>query len=219
MLSPIEEGAEGAVPTCIVINGPSSVGKSTLARHLQEVARRPLLRFGVDELYRMVPPDWSGGEQDALHSHVGFQYVDHGMSSDGYVLRGISNGTDALAMLRAMNAAVIAMLEEGVSVVVDGQAYEPAITDDLQARLDALAARGEVTVSYLQLGARNEVLSDRNACHAHPSHIGVHQAALPPQNTRVDLTLDTSDISTTEVHDRVVAFLASKSPIFGGAPR
>ncbi|WP_051951136.1 phosphotransferase-like protein [Actinacidiphila yeochonensis] len=205
------------MPACIVINGPSSAGKSTLARYLQDVARCPLLRFGVDELYRMVPSAWSGGEQDARHREAGFRYVDHGFSADGYALRGISNGADALMMLRAMNAAVVAMLEEGVSVVVDGQAFEPAITHDLQRRLDAAAGRGEASVTYVQLGARSDVLSDRNARHAHPSRIGVHQAALPVQNARVDLVLDTSDLSTSEVQDRVVALLASRSPIFGSA--
>ncbi len=40
---------------CVVVDGPSSVGKSTLVDGLQDLAAVPLLRFGVDELYRMVP--------------------------------------------------------------------------------------------------------------------------------------------------------------------
>ena len=60
---------------CIVVNGPSAVGKSTLVTAIQDRAAVPLLRFGIDELYRMVPAQWAGGTPNAEHALVGFRYA------------------------------------------------------------------------------------------------------------------------------------------------
>ncbi|WP_454859270.1 phosphotransferase-like protein [Promicromonospora soli] len=119
-------------PLCLVINGPSAAGKSTLTTAIQDRADIPLLRFGLDELFRMVPDHWGGGLPSARHSDLGFRYED----VDGYDgMRRIRSGPDGMLMLGAMNAAVVAMLQVGQGVIVDGQAFEPEANRDLEARL------------------------------------------------------------------------------------
>src|SRR5580700_2718115 len=97
-------------PLCVVINGPSAAGKSTLAAAIQDHSEVPLLRFGVDELYRMVPDQWAGGVPNARHARKGFTYQDV-PSMPG--ARRINNGTDAMAMLYAMNSAILGILSSG----------------------------------------------------------------------------------------------------------
>ena len=45
----------------IVLNGGSSSGKSTIARHLQSVLPQPWLTFGVDSLIEAMPPSLQDG--------------------------------------------------------------------------------------------------------------------------------------------------------------
>ncbi|MCB1213750.1 MAG: chloramphenicol phosphotransferase, partial [Chlamydiia bacterium] len=49
----------------IYLNGPSSVGKSSLAKDLQTALNEPYLHIGIDRLIGMMPEkinDWSGQE-------------------------------------------------------------------------------------------------------------------------------------------------------------
>lgn len=52
------------MPRVIYINGPSSVGKSTLTRALQNALAETYLRIGIDQMIGMMPTrlnDWSDG--------------------------------------------------------------------------------------------------------------------------------------------------------------
>ena len=52
--------ATEALPTVIVLNGASSVGKSTLAVALQDLLPKPFLHVGVDTLLAAMPPSSAG---------------------------------------------------------------------------------------------------------------------------------------------------------------
>ena len=191
-------------PLCVVLTGPSAAGKSTLAEAIQEHWQQPLLRFGIDELYRMVPEQWAGGVQNARHASRGFTYqnVDHMPGA-----RQINNGPDALAMLYAMNAAIVAILASGVGVVVDGQAFEPAVNDDLQTRLHRMRDDGTARLAIVELAVADEQLADRQRRHAHPSGLSLHQNTLPKQAKDPDLVVETTTLTASEVADAVCGWL------------
>jgi len=191
-------------PLCVVLTGPSAAGKSTLAEAIQEHWEEPLLRFGVNELYRMVPGQWAGGVKNARHASRGFTYqnVEHMPGA-----RRIDNGPDALAMLYSMNAAIVAMLASGVGVVVDGQAFEPAVNDDLQARLRRMRDEGTARVAVVELAVADEQLADRQRRHAHPTGLSLHQNTLPKQAKDPDLVVETTDLTAAEVADVVCGWL------------
>lgn len=195
-------------PMCIVVNGPSAVGKSTLAAVIQDHVDEPLLRFGVDELYRMVPGQWAGGVEDARHAERGFTYQDVPTMPGA---RQINNGPEAIAMLLAMNAAIVAMLTAGVGVIVDGQAFEPTVNADLEERLQDLRARGLARVAIVELAVTDEPLADRQKRHAHPVGLSLHQNTLPKQAAKPDLVVDTTDMSDIEVAEFVCAWLDKDS--------
>ncbi|MFC5287916.1 hypothetical protein ACFPM7_12710 [Actinokineospora guangxiensis] len=48
------------------LNGTSSVGKTTLARAIQEESATPLLYWGIDALFATGPAKWGGGRDGPL---------------------------------------------------------------------------------------------------------------------------------------------------------
>ena len=86
----------------IVLNGGSSSGKSTIARHLQSVLPQPWLSFGVDSLIEAMPP--------SLQASGGIE-----VGPDGQVVVG--------AGFRALEAAwmtgIAAMARAGGRIIID----------------------------------------------------------------------------------------------------
>jgi chloramphenicol 3-O-phosphotransferase len=199
----------GVIPLCVVLNGPSAVGKSTLAKAVQDRLDEPLLRFGVDELYRMVPDQWAGGVADARFADRGFTYRDVAAVPGA---RRINNGADAVSMLFAMNSAIVGILSSGVGVVVDGQAFEPAVNEDFEKRLRELEAGGLARIAIIELAAADDRLADRQERHAHPAGLSLHQNSLPKQAETSDLVVDTTHMSATEVADLVCDWLERTYP-------
>lgn len=204
-----------APPLCLVVNGPSAAGKSTLTTTIQDRSEIPLLRFGLDELFRMVPDHWGGGLPGARHSDLGFRYED----VDGLPgVRRIRTGPDGLRMLTAMNAAVVAMLRAGQGVIVDGQAFEPEANRDLEARLRDLTAQGAAVVVTVELRVREEDLADRQRRHRHPAGLALFHARQPAQSANPDLVVDTTGRDADQVADAVWAWLTAVHPALAAGP-
>jgi chloramphenicol 3-O-phosphotransferase len=185
-------------PLCLVINGPSAAGKSTLTTAIQDRAEVPLLRFGLDELFRMVPDHWGGGLPGARHSDLGFRYEEV-RRHEG--VRRIRSGPDGMLMLRAMNAAIAAMLRVGHGVIVDGQAFEPEANRDLEARLGELDRQGAAVVAIVELRTDNSELEDRQRRHQHPAGLSLFHNSQPPQSANPDLVIDTTGLDAAQVAD------------------
>ena len=183
-------------PLCLVINGPSAAGKSTLTTAIQDRAERPLLRFGLDELFRMIPDHWGGGLPGARHSHLGFRYED---VEPG--VRRIRTGADGMRMLGAMNVAVVAMLRAGQGVIVDGQAFEPEANQDLESRLAELAREGGAAVAIVELRTADGDLEDRQRRHEHPVGLSLFHNRRPPQSPDPDLVVETTGRDAAQVAD------------------
>lgn len=180
-----------------------------VAAAVQEHAHEPLLRFGVDELYRTVPRQRAGGVAHTRSAERGFTYQDV-PSMPG--ARRINNSVDAIAMLHAMNAGIVGILSTGAGVIVDGQAFEPVVNTDLEDRLLDLHARGLARVAIIELSATDEPLADQQRRHPHPVGLSLHQNSLPKQATTPDLAVDTSRIPAAEVAPFACHWLEKKYP-------
>lgn len=187
-------------PLCLVINGPSAAGKSTLTMAIQDRAEVPLLRFGLDELFRMVPEHWGGGLPDARHSDLGFRYE---LVEERSGVRRIRTGSDGMQMLRAMNAAIAAMLRSGQGVIVDGQAFESEANRDLEAQLRELDRQGVAAVATIELRSDDSELEDRQRRHDHPAGLSLFHNRQPPQSANPDLVVDTTGLDARQVADRL----------------
>ena len=197
-------------PACVVINGPSAAGKSTLTTAIQAVWDEPLLRFGADELFRMLPEPWTGGynnERNMRFADRGFVY------EDAPTLPGARNmryGPDGIAMFFAMNAAIEAMLRVGQGVIVDGQAFEPDVNKDLEDRLRALKAASLIRLAVIEVRVDDDPLAERQERHEHNMGLSLHHNRLPRQSRSPDLVIDTTSMTADDVASTVHAFLRAE---------
>lgn len=99
----------GAVQA-IVLNGPSSVGKSSTARALQVIARRPFLHVAMDAFLDMMPAA-TFGHPDGLVFTPGFE--------DGMPSIAVTSGPVLERAMRGMRHAVAAMAAQGNHLIVD----------------------------------------------------------------------------------------------------
>lgn len=192
---------------CIVVNGPSSVGKSTLVTAIQDRAAVPLLRFGVDELYRMVPAQWAGGTPEAEHAERGFRYVP---AADEPTVRSLVNGPDAVRMLRALQAGVLGMVRAGHHVIVDGQGYAPVVNAEFHDALRAATNVGDIESSVIELTATDPDLITRQGQHEHPVGLALSQSRRGPICPDPDLMVDTSGRSGAAVFGQVWGWLSGR---------
>jgi chloramphenicol 3-O phosphotransferase len=170
-----------------LLNGGSSVGKTTTARALQEASSCPLLRSGIDHLFASVPERWGGGAGGPL-SRRGFHYVElpqGGGTRIGY-------GSDGWRMLRGHHRAVRAHADAGISVVVD----ELMLSTEVYA--DWLEALSGVPVTWVRVDCPLDVAEVREeergqrAGLARGTHDAVHDGV------RYDLAIDTSTQTPSE---------------------
>ena len=185
--------------TVLVLNGPSSSGKSSLARALQ--ARWPglLLDGGLDRHLGMLPRQYLG----PLWSQV-YRY---GHGADGSVTS-VSVGAAGARLHRAMHRAVAALAAAGCDVVVDHVLLEPRWALDLVQALEG--------VPTVLVGVRlpAEVLAERERARADRT-LGQALSQLPAVHAHgsYDLEVDTAVLGADEAADAVLAWLDT-----GGKP-
>ncbi|MFE4516044.1 chloramphenicol phosphotransferase CPT [Kitasatospora sp. NPDC056783] len=171
----------------IVLNGGSSSGKSSIARHLQELLPQPWLHLGADTMVDALPPALrEGGE--------GIGGVTDG---DGTV----EVGPVFAALDAAWTVGVAAMARAGARIVVDevflGTAASQARWRAALEGLDVLwvGVRCDPAVAAAREAARGDRVSGMAAAQAEAVHQGVVY----------DLVVDTSRTSATDCARAVAA--------------
>jgi chloramphenicol 3-O phosphotransferase len=99
----------------IYLNGPSSAGKTTIARSLQARLPRPYLHIGIDHLIALMPPhlnDWAGTREAE-----GFSF--HEVKEDGHTLRELRIGPYGRKIAEAYVQVVALLARLGHSLIVD----------------------------------------------------------------------------------------------------
>jgi len=108
----------------VILNGVGSAGKSTIARQMQTVARRPLLHVEMDSFLDMLPPACFGSPEGLVFESVpGRSPPEIAIHSGPVVLRLLAGMREAVAALaRASNDLIFD------DAILDGgpRAYEAA---------------------------------------------------------------------------------------------
>ena len=161
----------------ILVVGPSSAGKSPLARAIQAAAPEPYLVLSLDGLFAGVDERWGSG---GAFREAGFAYADQ---ADGSVR--VVYGEIGRRMLAGMRRAAAAHARAGVNVVFDDMLLdESAVADwaEALAGVDALLVRLPLNL-----------LREREAARPHPrkrglaaGHTALHDAIA------ADIVIDTS---------------------------
>lgn len=134
-------------PLVILLNGPGSAGKTSLAKALQTIAARPMLHVQMDDFLAMLPE----------------AYMDHAaglrfevLREDGRPSVRVHSGPVAERALAGMRRAVAALAGAGNDLIVD----EVMLGDELADYRRLLAG---VELRVVGVRARLEVLEAREA--------------------------------------------------------
>lgn len=182
----------------ILLNGPSSVGKSTLARALQNHLTGLYLHLGLDHFIMALPKPYL---TPPLWSEVfSYQY-------EGATIRHITAGPGGHQLVNAMHAALAATADNGFHLIIDH------VLLDQRWLADAVAAFARHQVIFIGLHCPAEVLEQREAARQDRT-LGQARAQLQAvhQGKRYDLQLDTAQHSPQACCDLVQAHLNSGQP-------
>jgi chloramphenicol 3-O phosphotransferase len=117
----------------VLLNGASSVGKTSIAAAFQEQASTPWLHLGVDAFLGFVPEPLT---HVAASADDGFRWFP-ASGSDNDVTR-IAIGPYGHRVIAGMHRAVAAMARSGLDLIVDDVLLEAAWLDDYLEALDGV---------------------------------------------------------------------------------
>lgn len=96
--------------TIILLNGIGSVGKSSIAKALQDITAEPFLHFSMDDFLEMLPPRYFDHPDGLVFETV---------QEDGHPSVVIHEGEVSRRTLRGMRRAAAAMAEAGNNLIID----------------------------------------------------------------------------------------------------
>lgn len=169
----------------VVLNGPGSVGKTTLARAMQQMAPMALLHVQMDAFLEMLPEAMQDGPE-TFHYRPG----------PGGVV--ISTGPVGARLMRGMHHAVAALAAQGCDLIFDTVAERDEI-DELRRLL-----AGHVCL-FVGLHAPLGVLEARERARG-DRMIGLARAQVGRVHAgvRYDLELDLGDLTPEAAAGRVL---------------
>lgn len=152
-------------PDVIVVNGPSSAGKTTLCRGLQGALRRPYLCVGFDDFVFMSAPRYYAGADTAVQDVVdeftgdGVQMV---VTSREPLAVTARFGPVFRRLVDGMAPAVRALVDAGNPVIVDHVLHDEEMARSLRSSLAGLdVAMVGVTCDVAILEERERARGDR----------------------------------------------------------
>lgn len=116
----------------IYLNGPSSSGKTTLAKALQEEFEQPFLHIGIDKVIGMMPMklnNWDGGE-----APQGFSWK-QSIDETGHPIHELHAGPFAEKMSQTLKEIVLTLAKIGHHIIIDDVAFGSHDVDGWRAAL------------------------------------------------------------------------------------
>ncbi|MCB1112710.1 MAG: AAA family ATPase [Chlamydiales bacterium] len=178
----------------IYLNGGSSVGKTTFARHLQERFDQPLLYVGIDWVIAMMPEKVNDFKADKEGELPGFYWE---RTADG-ALKTMRFGPFAQEMLELYRQMVNSLAAQGYSLVIDDISIGKEEVDKWRRTLQGYP------VIYVGLTAPSSIIDQRERERG-DRLIGVASklALLVHEGVEYDLMLDTYQQSADENTEKI----------------
>ena len=185
--------------TVVILNGPSSVGKTSIIRAFQAKQSNLWLSIGIDNFFVGVLP-----QRFCLEDKPEHYCVMRGVASEDKEgkLFTLIVGPDGQKVISGMHRAIAAYAKAGNNVIVDYIKYEDHWLADLQ---DAL--RG-IKVVWVGVTAPLEVIIQREKQrstspegHARSHYNTVHQ------HMSYNLMIDTNELNSEQAADKIIKFI------------
>ena len=188
----------------IILNGPSSVGKTSTAKALRLRLDRPFLHLGIDTWILDVWPQEIRGSDGPKYIGVTQKQLSEA-EPDNVVLE-IS--PDGLKIMEGLHVAVRALSNQGYDVIMDFCFWEREFLEACVNRLH------ELSVWFIRLHCPLDIILERFDTRPDRSETGLaqfwfHRTAEVDQLINYDLELDTSMLTPDECADRIVEHLNS----------
>ena len=175
----------------LYINGPSSSGKSTLIKQLQQTFNDPYLHIGIDQLIGMMPEkvnNWKGGD-----APLGFSWK-AAKDNEGKILQLLQVGSFAKKITDMLKQIVQVMAESGFLIIIDDIAFGKEEVDAWRKALSGYK------VLYIGIHAPLPLLEERERIRG-DRLIGSARAqfSVVHQGVSYDLEFDTSNLTMDEI--------------------
>jgi chloramphenicol 3-O phosphotransferase len=178
--------------TLIVLNGPSSAGKSSIARCLQDLWPRPLLVTGIDTFIGGWPGSFlkfRGDDGTPSEQSVGLRVVPgHGLPPSWI----LESGEDFNTLMRLAHRAWASISAGGIDQVVDHAIFEEPMRRDALEVLSNAYWVG-VTCDIDELVRREAQRGDR------PTGFASGTSAVVHNGMRYDVVVDSTSLTSEEL--------------------
>lgn len=185
-----------AASQIIYLNGPSSVGKTTLAKALQDRLEKPYLLIGIDRMIDFMPPkinNWQGGPAE-----LGLSWK-KSQDSEGHPLQILQVGPYAAKIPKAFRVVAKSLADNGFDLIIDDVATDKNAFCEWQSALkghDVLWVG--LTAPLEVIEKREKERGDRQVGQARAIYNEVHQGF------KYDLFLDTSKNSLADMTKEII---------------
>ena len=178
--------------TIVILNGIGSVGKSSIAKALQEITAEPFLHFSMDVFLEMLPPKYFDHPDGLVFETI---------TEDGHPSVVIHEGEMSRRTLRGMRQAAAAMAAAGNNLIVDDVMIGAG-----EARDDNVRLLAPYRLHWIGVHAPLDVLEARERQRA-DRMIGLARWQFPRVHAGMtyDLDLDTSKVSPREAALKIKA--------------
>ena len=183
----------------IILNGPSSVGKTSIIKAFQAKQSTPWLSIGIDNFFiGVLPAKFYLEDKPEHHS------VMRGISSedtDGKLFT-LNVGPEGQKVIKGMHRAIAAYARAGNNVIVDYIKYEHAWIADLKESVSGISVIWVgVNAPFEVVQAREKTRGTSPEGHARSHYHTVHHGM------NYDLKLDTAVLSSQECAEKIKAFM------------
>jgi chloramphenicol 3-O phosphotransferase len=181
----------------IFLNGPSSSGKTSLAKALQAKLPEPYLHIGIDRLIGMMPEhlnSWTGSSKPMS----GFSFT-QGKDSTGHLISQLQVGPYAEKICDLLQALAITMLNQGFYLIIDEICLREnsfQIWQKILAPYSTFYVGVQASLDVLE--SREKQRGDRILGSARSQNSVIHQ------DKNYDLVIDTSRLTISEGADFVL---------------
>lgn len=190
----------------IYLNGPSSSGKTTLAKALQHLFEEPFLHVGIDKIIGWMPEkinDWTGGE-----APLGYSWKKNVDASDNPIQE-IQTGPYAQKIGKTFQEMILALAKMGHRIVIDDVSFGKQQLDEWKKTLEGFRVLWVgVNAPLSVLEQREKDRGNRILGSARGQFHKVHV------DTSYDLEIDTHQASISENVEKIKSLaLCSSYPI------
>ena len=196
----------------IILNGPSSSGKSSIQKAFQELyLPHCWAKLGIDQLLDKAMPDVTAHTMHLWQTKNSIRWVTSKTDAEKNPVITLHLGTEGEKIMRGMNAAIAAYAKAGCNVIVDYIAYDQSWIEDLKNQLQNIKTTWiKVCIPLEVLEERERIRGTSPVGHARSHYHSVYD------NIHYNLTVNSAEQTPQEIATHIKNYLDKQSSNHSG---